>query len=308
MERNIRQMAAQCAQHGVGWRPHTKGLKVPAVARRCIEAGAIGVTCAKVAEAEWLVEGGIDHILIANEVIGATKLDRVARLRRSADVIFAVDSDEGLAQASAAGLRNGVDLAVVVEVDTGMARCGVAAGEPTLEFARKVSKTPGVKLAGLMGWEGHATAVTDVCAREETIRTAVGQLISTAELCREFGIPIDIVSAGGTATYMQSTTIAGVTEVQAGGGVYGDRTYVGRWGAPVEIALNLLVTVISRPTPTRIVTDAGRKAQTADMAGPMPMDVPNVASYALHAEHGVITLTEPAETPRVGDKLRIIPG
>jgi D-serine deaminase-like pyridoxal phosphate-dependent protein len=308
MERNIQQIAAQCAQYGVGWRPHTKGLKVPAVARRCIEAGAIGVTCAKVAEAEWLVEGGIDHILIANQVIGAAKLDRVARLRRQADVIFAVDSAEGLAQASAAGVRNGVDLAVVVEVDTGMARCGVAPGEATLAFARQVERATGVKLVGLEGWEGHATSVTDVCEKEQVIQTAVGQLVSSAELCREFGLPIEIVSAGGTATYMQSTKIAGVTEVQAGGGVYGDRTYVGRWGAPLEIALNLLVTVISRPIPTRIVTDAGRKAQTADMGGPLLKDVPNVESYSLHAEHGVVTLSEPSDTPKVGDKLRVIPG
>ncbi len=308
MERNIAQISQRCREGGVSWRPHSKGLKAIEVARRAINAGAIGITCAKVGDAEFFVNGGIEHILIANEVIGDAKLDRVAQLQSKTDVIIAIDSEYGLAAASAAAVRAGTTIPVVIEVDSGMGRCGVAPGEPTLALARSIENADGIRLVGIMGWEGHTTAITDICGRETEIRAAVGRLVAAAEELREFGHQIDIVSAGGTATYMFSSQVTGVTEIQAGGGIYGDRTYVTRWDAPVECSLVGLVTVISRPTSTRIVTDAGRKALNPDMAGPLPRNLPNVKSYSLHAEHGVIALSEPADTPRVGDKIEIMVG
>ncbi len=307
MQRNIERIAERCRASGVGWRPHAKGLKVPAVAQRCLEAGAIGVTCAKVGDAEWLVRGRIDNILIANEIIGDSKLDRVARLRTMANVIICIDSLTGLEMAAAAARRNGVDLAVCVEVDTGMKRCGTAPGEPTLALARAAHETSGIRFEGLMAWEGHALSIADAAERETEVRRAVGELVATAELCQANGLPVRIVSAGGTGTYVLTTTLPGITEVQAGGGVFGDRTYA-RWGAPVDFSLTILTTVISRPTPTRIVVDAGKKAVSADLTPPWPKTVPNVASQWFAAEHTVIELSEPADTPRVGDKIELIAG
>src|SRR5439155_18682199 len=251
-------IAAKCREGGVSWRPHSKGLKTPAVARRCIAAGAIGMTCAKVGDAEYLLDHGIDHLVIANMVIGDAKLDRVARLSARGDVIISIDSREGLAMAAAAARRNGVEIGVVIEVDTGLHRCGTQPGDETLALAREVVTTPGVRFDGIMAWEGQAVGMPPGPDKDREVREAIAREVATAELLRANGIPVRIVSASGTGTYPLVTTLRGVTEIQAGGGVYGDLTYA-RWGTPVDFALTILVTVTSRPNPQRINVDAGKK-------------------------------------------------
>ncbi|MCX6022868.1 MAG: alanine racemase [Chloroflexi bacterium] len=153
MEQNIERIARVCREAGVQWRPHTKGQKIPAIAHMEIAAGAVGVTCAKLSEAEVMAAAGIRDILIANQIVGEQKILRLVNLRRPADVIVSVDNADNVAALDAAARAKGVRLRVVVEVNTGMDRAGVEPGDPVVEMARRISQCDGFVFAGVMGWE-----------------------------------------------------------------------------------------------------------------------------------------------------------
>lgn len=308
MERNIRRMAATFREAGVAWRPHTKGQKIPAIAHLEIAAGAIGVTCAKLGEAEVMAQAGITDILIANQVVGRPKVARLVRLARDADVMVAVDSEKNVLELGAAASTAGVQLRVVVEVNVGMDRAGVGPGEPVVALARMVQRCPGLRFAGVMGWEGHAAVIADPDEKRRAIEAAVGQLVESARLCRAAGIPVEIVSCGGTATYAVTARIPGVTEIQAGGGIFADVYYRTAMGVDHEYALTILATVVSRPTPTRIICDAGRKTMSADAATPRPLGLGPLRSVSLSAEHGRIELAAPDTALEVGHKVEFVVG
>ncbi|GGF54462.1 alanine racemase [Azorhizobium oxalatiphilum] len=308
MARNMARIRAACAEGGVAWRPHCKPHKSPDVARLLVEAGAIGITCAKLSEAEMLVEAGIADILIANQIVGPIKVARLMRLRARADVAVAVDGPDNVAELAAAAEAAGVRLRVLIEVDTGTFRAGVLPGEPVLALARLIGRHPALDLAGVMTWEGHTTRINDPAEKRAAIEAAVGGLVASAELCRANGIDIRIVSCGGTGTFETSARIKGVTEIQAGGGIFGDVRYRTIYNVPVEYGLTLLSTVTSRPTPQRVVTDAGKKAMSTDAGTPVPLDVPEVKTVGFSAEHAKIELSEPSASPRVGERVRFVVG
>ena len=308
LDRNVERIARVVIDEaGIGWRPHTKALKTPALAHRLIARGALGVTCAKLAEAEVMAAGGVKDILVANQVVGPAKARRLAHLRRSADVAVAVDSEIGVRQIGAAAAAAGTEVRVVVEVNVGMDRAGVAPGEAAVRLARVAAGTPGVRLAGLMAWEGHTLDVEPADAKRRAIENAVGLLTDSADRCRAAGLPIDIVSCGGTGSYRITARQPGVTEIQAGGGVLGDAMYRQRFGVDHECALRIAATVTSRPTPERVVCDAGRKTMSVDSATPEVQRLA-VTGARFSAEHGVLTLAEPSDTPGVGDRLEFIAG
>ncbi|HVL22544.1 MAG TPA: alanine racemase [Thermomicrobiales bacterium] len=304
MQANMALMAAALAERGIGWRPHAKAHKSPAIANLELDAGAFGITCAKVSEAEVFARAGVRDILIANQVVGPIKTRRFANLARLADVICAVDSMDGARQLDAAAAEAGTTPRVVIEIDSGMGRAGTQPGAPTVELAQAIGELRHLRFAGLMAWEGHACAINEADPRATAIRTAVGQLVDTAEAVRAAGMPVDIVSCGGTGTFLNVLDIEGVTEVQAGGGIFGDGFYRAL-DVPVQPALSLMVTVTSRPAPDRIIVDAGRKSVDPSNRPPEAPSLPNVAAMAFSAEHGTIHLTGPCETPRVGDRLRL---
>jgi D-serine deaminase-like pyridoxal phosphate-dependent protein len=309
MERNIKRMASTIIQEaGVNWRPHTKGMKTPALAHKLLEAGAIGVTCAKLGEAEIMAAGGIRDILIANQIVGPQKITRLVNLRRHADVIVAVDSEENVAALDQAAREKGVRLRVVIEVNTGMNRAGVEPGEPTLTLARKIHGREGVQLAGLMTWESIALRIPDLDEKRRVINEALTKLTETAQKCRNEGMSIDIISCGGTGTYWISAFQPGITEIEAGGGIFCDIIYRHQFGVEHPYALTVLSTVTSRPTPTRIICDAGKKTISEGAADPEPIGITGVESVAMSAEHGKIELAEPSKAPRVGDKIEFVVG
>lgn len=307
MERNIARVAAVCGRHGVAWRPHTKGIKLPAIAHKLLRAGAIGVTCAKLGEAEVMAAAGVQSILIANQVVGAEKIARLVHLQRHAEVIACVDSPANIAAIAAAAQAAGVEQPLLIEVDTGMARCGVQPGNETVDLARLVAATPGLRLRGVMGWEGHAAGMPPGEQKRAAITIAVGLLTSSADACRAAGLPIEIVSCGGTGTFMTTAGLPGVTEIQAGGAIFHDLTYAA-WGVEHEFAATVLATVISRPTATRVVVDCGKKAFSSDATAPRPLDYPDATSLRLSAEHGQFDLGAASDTPAVGDRIRIVIG
>jgi D-serine deaminase-like pyridoxal phosphate-dependent protein len=309
LERNVARMAQTIIHDaGVSWRPHVKGLKAPTLVRRLLDAGAIGVTCAKLGEAEAMAAGGVRDILIANQVVGPHKAARLARLRQRADVMVAVDGEENAVALDRAAQAAGVRLRVVVEVDTGMKRAGVLPGEPVLALAERLAARRGLEVAGAMTWESPALAVVDPEEKRRVVHEKLALLVDSVERCRVAGLAMPVVSCGGTGTYWLSAFAPGITEVQAGGGVLCDLNYRERLGVPHELALTVLATVTSRPTSTRIICDAGRKALSTDAATPRPIGIPPLVSVGFSAEHGTIELATPSATPRVGDTVEFVVG
>jgi D-serine deaminase-like pyridoxal phosphate-dependent protein len=183
----------------------------------------------------------------------------------------------------------------------------VAPGAATVELAKRVAALTNIRFEGLMTWEGHSVAIADHDARAQEIRASIGRFTDTIDAVKAAGIPVTIASSGGTGTFLTSSELEGITEVQAGGGIFGDIMYR-KMQVPVEPALSILVTVTSRPTPNRIIFDAGRKTIDPSATPPEFADLPNVASLALSAEHGIVTMSEPSETPNIGDRLRLLVG
>jgi len=307
MEKNIRRLAQFFKEAGVGWRPHTKGIKVPAIAHMLVDAGAIGITCAKLSEAEVMAAAGIRDILIANQVVGESKVTRLANLRHYTDVIVAVDSLENAADISRAAVSAEVVIRVLIEVNSGMNRCGLEPGAPVVEFARQVAALPGLDLAGLMAWEGHVVDITDPEEKRRRCQEAVGALLRSAEMCRAVGFKVPIVSCGGSGTYKITARMPDVTEIQAGGAVFTDLTYRS-YGVDLDCSLFILATVVSRPTPTRAVVDAGRKAMNGSTIMPQVTGIPGARLVELNAEHGILELDGPDVPIKLGDKINFIVG
>ncbi len=308
MADNIREIASLCRDGQIAWRPHIKGIKVPAIAHQALVAGAIGVTCAKLGEAEVMAAAGIRDILIANQIVGETKIARLAGLQRHAEVKVLVDCVENAKALATAACAIGVRIPVLIEIDTGMGRAGVAPGSAALVLASAILGLEGIELVGVAGWEGHLTEVADAQEKSAAIESAVGSLTATADALRVAGFAITIVSCGGTATFRTTTRVPGVTEIQAGGGMFSDVRYRTKCNADLPYSLTILSTVISRPTDRRIICDAGKKAMSSDAAVPLPVGVDHVRSVNLSAEHAKIELDQPNHALKVGDKLEFVVG
>jgi D-serine deaminase-like pyridoxal phosphate-dependent protein len=308
MEGNIARIATACREHGVAWRPHTKGQKVPAIAHKLLAAGAIGVTCQKLGEAEVMAAAGIRDILVANQIVGDQKIARLVNLLRHADVVVAVDDPDNVAALDAAARAKGVRLRVVIEVNIGGNRAGVEPGVAVAALARRIAEHPGLRFAGVMGWESHTTSIPDQAEKEHAVAAAVKLLTQSADACRSAGLPVDIVSCGGTGTYRFTTAQPGVTEIEAGGGIFSDVRYRTKFLVDHPYALTVMTTVTSRPNPRRIICDAGKKAMSSDAAEPLPLGVEHVKSVNLSAEHARIELTEPDTRLRVGDRVEFVVG
>ena len=308
MEGNIKRIAAICRDANVAWRPHTKGIKIPAIAHQALAAGAIGVTCAKLGEAEVMAAAGLRDILIANQIVGAPKIARLIGLQRHAEVKVLIDSAENAAALAAEASAVGVGLRVLIEVDIGMGRAGVASGEAAIALASKIKALPALQLVGVAGWEGHTTEIADEREKAQSIERAVTALTTTADALRRAGFPISIVSCGGTGTFRFTTRLPGVTEIQAGGGILSDVRYRTKCNADLPYSLTVLTTVISRPNDRRIICDAGKKTMSSDAAVPLPVGVEFVRSVNLSAEHARVELDQPNHFLKVGDKLEFVVG
>ena len=313
MERNVARMAAFFADKPAKLRPHFKTHKCVELARRQLAAGAAGLTVAKVSEAEVLVEAGgrkraaeaaCDDILIANQVVGARKAERLMRLARSARMTVAVDSPANVAELAEAAEAEGVRLRVLVEVDVGMGRCGLRRIEDAVALAREVDRADGLDFAGLMGWEGHACFIEDRRKRIAAGREAMARLIAARDAVLKAGLPVEVVSAGGTGTFDVSGTYPGVTEIQSGSYILMDAKYRGL-NLGFENALTCLATVISRPERDLAITDAGRKALSEEFGFPPPLDLPGAESFRSSEEHGFIRLN--GAEASVGQKIRLLP-
>jgi len=308
MERNIAAMANFFKGVDAELRPHLKTHKTPILAHKQIEAGAIGMTCAKLGEAEPLVESGIREILIANEIVGPAKMGRLLSLAKSADIMVCVDNPRNVEELSEAAEAVGAPLRVLVDVDVGMHRCGVQPGEPALALAQEVEGAKALKFAGLMGYEGHAVEIPSFQERRKTAEKSMKLLIETKELVEDAGLEVSIVSAGGTGTYEITGTYPGVTEVQAGSYIVMDTLYKSIEGMEAfEIAISVLTTVISRSQPNIAIIDAGLKVITREFGMPLVKGLEGAKVLHLSEEHGKLELEGEARSLRVGDKIEFLP-
>jgi 3-hydroxy-D-aspartate aldolase len=288
-------------------RAHAKTHKCPEIAKRQIAAGAIGVCCQKVSEAEAMVEGGVADVLVSNEVVGATKIARLAALSRKAKLGVCVDDIENIRAIGASGGK----LDIYVEIDVGMGRCGVPPGEPALKLAQEIRKHSNLRFAGLQAYQGRAQHVRTMEERHGLIELAAQHVAHTRKLLEKAGIDCPTVTGAGSGTFMFEVQAGGWDEIQCGSYIFMDADY-GRneWAAPLprfEHSLFVLCTVMSRPGPKLAVVDAGLKASSVDSGMPAVWQRSYLTFKKASDEHGVIEVGEGA-APALGERLMLVPG
>ena len=265
----------------------------------------MGITCAKLGEAEVLADAGIKDILIANQIVGPIKMARLVALAKRASPMVAVDSEENAREISAAGAATGIKIRALLEVNIGMNRCGVAPGASALALARLMTALPGLQFEGLQGYEGHSVDLREAAERAEQSGLAHKRLIDTRRLLECSGIPVKIVSGGGTGTYDLAGNLEGFNEIQAGSYACMDWWY-SDIRPEFKQAMSILVTVISRPKPDLVVVDAGRKGIGAEFGLPRLKDFTGATVQKLSEEHSSISI--PADSVvKVGDRIEMIP-
>ena len=308
LQHNIERMAGHFKARNVAWRPHSKAFKCPAIAHLLRRAGAIGVTVAKVSEAEVMAAGGIDDILIAHLVVGPSKAARLAALQHQADVKVTVDHADHVGPLGRAAVASDVTIGVLVDVDVGMKRTGVATAEAAVELSRHVSTTSGLRFDGLMGYEGHTLLIPDRDEKRTAVAAAIDRLLRTRDAVESAGLGCRIISAGGSGSYQYTADIAGVTEVQAGGGIFACQYYTQLCQVTGHVpALTVLASVVSRPAPDRAILDIGQKSVSQYRTPPVLRDYPNCQLTGLSAEHATISVETGTEL-RIGEKVHVIPG
>jgi D-serine deaminase-like pyridoxal phosphate-dependent protein len=301
VDRNLARMQAYCDEHGFALRPHIKTHKLPALAHAQVQAGAVGIACQKLGEAEVMAAAGLDDVLITFPLVGPAKAERFAALARERRMGTVGDSAEVARSLSTALAHEGVEADFLVECDTGFGRTGVQSADEALELARLVSSLPGLRFAGLMTYP--------------TLPESGPWLRAARERLEDEGLAVERVSGGGTPGAFRTHEVGEVTEVRVGTYVYGDRACVAAGVTPLEdCALRVRATVVSRPTPERAILDAGTKTLTSDPAGGAEpgtfgtlLEHPEARVYNLNEEHGYVDVSRCDPRPAVGDVVTIVP-
>ena len=301
---NIAVMAGHMERAGKSLRPHTKTHKAPQIARLQVDAGAIGVSTATAWEAIVMIDAGVDDILVANEVVGPSRIRALAEAARDGRVTVAVDSAANLDDLSAAAVAAGSVIGVLVEVDVGMNRGGVRSKEEALDVARHAVSLPGIEWRGAMGYEGHCMLEPDRGLRITKQGKAMTHLFEVVDHLAADGIECEIVSAGGTGTYDLIAAHPRVTELQAGSYVFMD-AFHGSLIPGFDVALTVLATVMGRHG-DRVILDAGRKGVGIDLMLPSPVGIEATTAF-VDEEHTGIDV--PASSPlRYGDTVELMAG
>jgi len=311
-ERNVARLRAFVTARGLRLRPHAKTHKSADIALyQMREGGACGVCCQKLSEAEALVGAGVPDILIANEICGAARADRLARLAGQARLAVCVDDPEGVRELAEAVARHGTTLRVLVEVDVGANRCGVPPGEAAVALARMIAASPGLHFGGIQAYQGNLQHIADPAERRAGAEAAARLTQQTAVALSAAGLPCETITGAGTGSFTLDAELGVLTELQCGSYIFMDADYDrireadGGHVGGMENALFVLAGILSVPAPGRAVCDAGLKALAVDSG------LPRIDSEGLHYaqasdEHGVIE--DPAGQLRRGDQVWLVPG
>ena len=313
LEANLASMAAVAREAGVAQRPHAKTHKTREIGERQLAHGAIGLTVAKLGEAEVMVDAGFEDLFVAYPLVGAHKLTRFLALQERARVRFEIDTIAGAVAASRFLAERGRRAEVVVSVDGGAGRSGAATPDAAIELAERVAGLPGLDLAGVMNY-GNAYGTSDPIEQAAIGRREGEVAVGIAEALRARGVGVDVVTVGSTPTARHAVTVPGVTELRAGVYAFQDLKQVSLGPAMLDdCALTVLATVVSHARPDRYVLDAGIKALAGEDYGwgtwGRPQDRPDLAITRATEEHGIIELPRGASDPRweIGTQVRIIP-
>ncbi len=298
MEANISRLQAYLDEHHIANRPHIKTHKIPAIAKLQMDAGAIGITCQKVSEAEVMADAGFNDIFIPYNIIGETKLKRLMKLASRINVSVTADSAFTVRGLSKAAEQADLRLTVLIECDTGAHRCGVGSPQEAAELARLIRSFPNLHFGGLMTYPSN-----------EHLDNFVQE---TRSLLKDDHLPIERVSGGGTPTMWEAHTHPELTEHRAGIYVYGDRLTLRSDAVTLDTcALKIFATVVSRPTSDRGILDAGSKTLSMDLHGldgyGYICEYPDAKIYALSEEHGHVDFSACMRKPEIGERLSIIP-
>lgn len=296
LERNIRKMHAHCRAVGIPLRSHTKSNKIPEIAHMQMRAGSIGICCQKVGEAEVMVAGGIQDILLPYNIVGPQKTERLLRLARRATITVAVDSLETAQGISQTAQKVGGSVRVWIELDTGGRRCGVQSPQAAQTLARQLVELPGIDLQGIMSYPSRHEARPFL---EETV-----------DRLRQDGLPLDVISLGGTGAETLSKEL-GATEHRAGSYLWEglDRIRSSDDLNDERCPLRIICTVVSTPAPGRIIIDGGMKTFCSYPPTPYGYCVehPELKLYAMSVEHGHVDTSASAHQFKVGERLTWIP-
>lgn len=318
LEGNLRRMQEKADLAGVGMRPHTKTHRTPEIAKLQLALGARGITVSKLGEAEVMAAAGLDDIFVANEIVGRLKMERLGRLAKAlGHLAVGVDHPEQVAALSEALLGQPRPVDVLVDVETGNARTGVGPGEPALKLARCVSEAPGLKFAGIFTHDGQSYSAGSAEEARAIGRRSQELMLETAGLIRSSGLPVDVVSVGSSPSLLLGEILPGVTEIRPGNYAFLDANMAQFLGTYDRCAQTVLATVISRPTPGRVVLDAGTKSLNegvqkggitrAEGHGRLK-EHPEIFLERIFEEHSSFTVPEGLglEFP-IGTRLEIIP-
>lgn len=314
LEKNLRTMADYSKRNNMSLRVHAKMHKsVDVIKLQYAIGNATGICCQKVSEAEVFARAGIDDILVSNEVRDAAKIDRLARLPKyGSRILVCVDDVANVADLSAAAVRHGTQLECLVEVDCGGGRCGVATPQAALEIAQAIQQAPNLKYSGIQAYQGAAQHVRAYADREAKMDVAIKLVKDTVALLKQNGIDSDIVAGGGSGTYYFESHSDVYNELQCGSYAFMDADYArdldqdGEFIHEFGHSLFLLSSIMSRPTETRAVCDAGLKVQSLDSGLPTIFGRTDIEYLKCSDEHGVIH--DPNNTLKINEKLRLVPG
>ncbi len=314
MHRNIAEMASFAKSIKVQLRPHIKTHKCLEIARLQIAAGAVGITCAKVGEAEVMVnEGGIDDVLLAYPIVGPLKYERIVKLMEKARIAVAVDSITAVETIGKAMARHERVIDIYIEVNTGQNRSGVMWGEETLALAQQVDRHANLRLSGIMTHEGHV-AFVDVDEIAAQAKAAGEKMVETAEMICDSGIDLKTVSVGSTPAARLTPSVPGITEMRPGTYVFNDSSLFrfGDMWTVEDCAARFVATVVSRTADDRCVIDAGSKTLALDPNKSHEghgyiVGHPDVIITKLSEEHGVCQLPAGTEGFQVGATVEVIP-
>lgn len=311
-ERNLCRVAEYAKSHGLRLRPHTKTHKVPEVGRRQIASGAVGLTVAKVGEAEVMLGSGTPDLLVAYPVIGRSKLERLAEVAKKARVTVALDSLFAARQLSDAALQAQVTFGVLAEVDVGLGRVGVQPGEELVALAQGIERLPRLTLEGITFYPGHIKREEDAPSALEQLSSIIGAILASFQ---KAGIEVRIVSGGSTPTLFRSHEAVGLTEIRPGTYVYNDVNTV-RSGACAwdDCAVSVMATVVSTAKQGQMIIDGGSKTFSSDrLVGSSELsfgrivEAPDCVFHNMNEEHGYVDIRKAGRGFSVGDRVNVIP-
>ncbi|HEY6431223.1 MAG TPA: DSD1 family PLP-dependent enzyme [Acetobacteraceae bacterium] len=313
-EANLDRMAEMLAPTHARLRAHAKTHKSPVIARLQMARGAVGQCVQKVGEAEALAWGGIPDILVSNEVVGRGKLARLAALARISKVAVCVDHAEQVSALESVAADAGIRLPVLVEIDVGAGRCGVAPGPDAVAFAQRIAGSRHLRFGGLQAYHGSAQHKRTIEERRKLIEGAVDGSRRTVEQLRQQGLDCAIVGGAGTGTFTLEAASGVYNEIQAGSYVFMDADYgrnMDESGQPFGTfrhSLFVLASVMSVPTRSIAVVDAGLKALAVDSGLPTLWQRPDIRYVGASDEHGKMEVGSETAMPKLGEKLRLVPG